>query len=206
MPRRPTVEPELIRELITKTPRPSAREVAGELSELLGRPVAASLVSAVIDRYRDQWDLDEAPVGGGKPSMDYRHERDLSVTTGAIDPLQRQLRCWERMWAREPRGIPKTDYDTKILTWGWRLLVQARVVDVDDTGKWFIRPAWPWELGYLWAKPRPDDVVMVEHLAFVDDRDPEVTVNGMYGTIVINTFTDDHREMWKQEFNRLIRG
>jgi hypothetical protein len=197
MPPKPTVDPELIREILSEDPRPSAAQAAQILSELLGRPVSVALVSAARQRNKDTWQLGTPPVGGGSsPAMDYAHERDLKPTNPQANSLRRRLRCWECLVAQPWPVEPATVWEQRVWTWGTNLLGSGQVVDcVDD--HWFVRLAWPWELGHLWAQPRPRHDQIPHELRVWAQR---VTVNTDHSMVTV-TLTDGHRRMWQEELD-----
>jgi hypothetical protein len=97
--RAPDVDPELIRQVMSRSPRPTSAAAAKWISEYLGRPVSASLIRLAIRRH-PEWALGAGSSANDttrRPVMKYECERAL----GPILPKDKKAHVWMMLTAYE---------------------------------------------------------------------------------------------------------
>lgn len=157
-----------------RRPRPTAAECAAIVSEMLGKPIATSIILGVIRRRGQQWDLDEPPTGGTWPALDYACERDL----GPIRREHKASRDWIMLTAyeRHQLGLLKADQSSAINATGYvaKRRQLGLVTDYHDSGGFFTRPALPWEVGCYYRQHTPDYARLEVDIALQGDHPEEV--------------------------------
>lgn len=146
MPRPPSVDPELVRQVMSQRPRPTSAQAAEIIAEMLGKPVAASNIRVIISRRGQDWDLAAPETGGKEPVMEYRCARDL----GPVRGVHRTTRDWIMLTAYErvQAGLLDAQSAFAIAAVGYvvKRLALGLVTDYHPSGGFFTRVALPWEV------------------------------------------------------------
>lgn len=182
MPRPPSVDPELVRQVMQRDPRPTHAEAAEILSgmpspedagrtiaEMLGKPVSAHLIAKIIQRRGKEWNLGPAPTGGTWPAMDYACERAL----GQVRQEHKQTYDWLLMTAyeRHQRGLLAADRTSAInaVAYVAHRKTNGLVTDYHPSSGFSTRPALPWEAGHYLRQPVPDYPLLELATALADE-------------------------------------
>lgn len=154
MPRRPDINPEDVRQVMSASPRPTSTEAARVLARRLGKPVSAGYIRQVVRRHPD-WELEPALENGSLPALDYECERAL----GPIEREHKATNAWTCLttYERFRAGLLGETEATKAAeTYVARKLRAGLVVDYHrDTGL-YDRIALPWEEGCYLKQPLPE--------------------------------------------------
>jgi hypothetical protein len=173
--RAPDVDPELIRQVMSRSPRPTSAAAAKWISEYLGRPVSASLIRLAIRRH-PEWALGAGSSANDttrRPVMKYECERAL----GPILPKDKKAHVWMMLTAYErmQAGILAHQAPSAVNADGFvaKRRKLGLVVDYTQSTGFYDRPAMPWELevkSYL--KMPPPEYARLEVEAALPD--PEI--------------------------------
>lgn len=171
--RAPDVDPDLIRQVMSRTPRPSIAEAAKYLAEYLGKPVSEPLIRSAVRRHRDKWNLGDPPKAStaGAP-MDYEFVKAL----GPISPEHVKTHDWTMLSAyeRSRAGLLAAQVPTAKNADGY--VAKRRrlglVTDYNQSQGFFTRPGLPWELeAKSYLKMPPPEYARLEVEAALADPD-----------------------------------
>lgn len=145
--RAPDVDPELIRQVMSAEPRPTAAQAAATIAGMLGKPVSVSLIKSAIHRHREEWQLGTPPLARTcGPAMFYACEEAL----GPIRDEHKSGFHWIMLTAYErgKAGLISLGGTTAIkaqdyVAYRWRF---GLVTDYALPCGFHTRAALPWEL------------------------------------------------------------